>query len=68
MSTTTTRRTVKCKTIDGITLEAWLWEVEGPAPVIIMTHGVGSCGKMTRLHGKTDDKYSAAQLRQRLES
>lgn len=33
-------RTVECKTIDGVTLEAWLWEVDGPAPAIVMTHGV----------------------------
>lgn len=33
-------RTVKCKTIDGIILEAWFWEVKGPAPVIVMSHGV----------------------------
>ena len=33
-------RTVKCKTIDGILLEAWFWEVKGPAPVIVMSHGV----------------------------
>ncbi|KAK6063596.1 DltD domain-containing protein [Seiridium cupressi] len=40
MGSTTPRRTVKCKTIDGIALEAWLWEVEDPAPAIIMTHGL----------------------------
>ncbi|KAK4246252.1 Alpha/Beta hydrolase protein [Corynascus novoguineensis] len=40
MSSFTPRRTVKCKTIDGIALEAWLWEVAGPAPAIIMTHGL----------------------------
>ena len=44
MAPTTARRIVKCKTIDGIALEAWLWEVEGPAPVIIMTHGVSPQG------------------------
>lgn len=33
-------RTVKCKTIDGITLEGWFYEVKGPAPAIVMTHGV----------------------------
>ena len=56
MSSITTRRSVKCKTIDGITLDAWLFEVAGPAPIIIMTHGVGSHEGMTCLHGKTDDK------------
>ncbi|KAE8421057.1 alpha/beta-hydrolase [Aspergillus pseudocaelatus] len=40
MSPATSRRTVNCKTIDGISLEAWLWEVEGPAPIIVMTHGL----------------------------
>jgi hypothetical protein len=33
-------QTVEYKTIDGVTLEGWFWEVEGPAPAIIMTHGV----------------------------
>jgi dipeptidyl aminopeptidase/acylaminoacyl peptidase len=32
--------TVNFKTLDGVTLEAWLWEVDGPAPAIVMTHGV----------------------------
>ncbi|KAF9884920.1 hypothetical protein FE257_000911 [Aspergillus nanangensis] len=40
MSPATSRRIVKCKTIDGVSLEAWLWEVEGPAPIIVMTHGL----------------------------
>ena len=34
------RETVECKTIDGIILEAWFYAVDGPAPAIIMTHGV----------------------------
>ncbi|KAI0128337.1 DltD domain-containing protein [Xylariales sp. AK1849] len=33
------QQTVYCKTIDGISLEAWYWEVGGPAPVIVMSHG-----------------------------
>ena len=36
-------QTLHCKTIDGITLEAWFYAVEGPAPAIIMTHGVSLC-------------------------
>jgi len=31
---------VECKTIDGITLRGWLFTVAGPAPAIIMSHGV----------------------------
>jgi hypothetical protein len=31
---------VECKTIDGTILEAWLWEVDGPAAMIVMSHGV----------------------------
>lgn len=33
-------QTVECKTLDGIALEGWFYEVKDPAPVIIMTHGV----------------------------
>lgn len=35
-------QTVECKTIDGIILEAWFYQVNRPmpAPAIIMTHGV----------------------------
>ncbi|KAI1105906.1 alpha/beta-hydrolase [Jackrogersella minutella] len=40
-------RTVECKTIDGITLEAWLFEVPGPAPAIIMTHGFNCVKEMS---------------------
>ncbi|KAI0534838.1 alpha/beta-hydrolase [Xylaria digitata] len=40
-------RTVECQTIDGITLEAWLWEVDGPAPAIIMTHGLNCVKEMS---------------------
>jgi len=35
-------RSVECKTIDGTTISAWLYEVDGLAPAIIMSHGVGS--------------------------
>ncbi len=31
---------VECTTIDGIILRGWLYTVPGPAPGIIMTHGV----------------------------
>ncbi|KAH8754371.1 Alpha/Beta hydrolase protein [Diaporthe sp. PMI_573] len=35
-----TRRTVYCKTIDGIELEGWFYEAEGPpAPAIVMVQG-----------------------------
>ena len=34
--------TIECKTIDGISLDAWFYPAEGPvpAPAIIMSHGV----------------------------
>ena len=31
---------VKIKTLDGVLLEALFYEVEGPAPAVIMSHGV----------------------------
>ena len=31
----------ECRTIDGITLRGWFYAVAGPAPAIVMTHGVG---------------------------
>ncbi|EFQ35404.1 DltD domain-containing protein [Colletotrichum graminicola] len=58
MSSTTAHRTVKCKTIDGITLEAWLWEVEGPAPAIVMTHGL-NCVKEWSLDETADAFHKA---------
>ena len=33
-------RSVECKTIDGTTISGWLYAVDGPAPAIIMSHGV----------------------------
>ena len=33
-------RPVECKTIDGTTIAGWLYTVDGPAPAIIMSHGV----------------------------
>ncbi|KAH9883215.1 Alpha/Beta hydrolase protein [Xylariomycetidae sp. FL2044] len=38
---------VECKTIDGVTLEGWFWEVDGPAPVVIMTHGLNCVKEMS---------------------
>ncbi|KAK7972315.1 alpha/beta hydrolase family domain-containing protein [Apiospora saccharicola] len=40
-------RTVQIPTIDGISLEAWLYEVPGPAPAIIMTHGLNCVKEMS---------------------
>lgn len=37
-------REVECKLLDGTTISAWLYEVPGPAPAIIMSHGVSSHG------------------------
>ena len=33
-------RPVECKTIDGTIIAGWLYTVDGPAPAIIMSHGV----------------------------
>ncbi|ETS80424.1 hypothetical protein PFICI_07953 [Pestalotiopsis fici W106-1] len=41
------QKTVKCQTIDGISLEAWFWEVDGPAPVIVMSHGLNCVKEMS---------------------
>ncbi|EAT76543.2 hypothetical protein HBI56_213760 [Parastagonospora nodorum] len=38
---------VECKTLDGITLEGWFYEVEGLAPAIIMTHGFNCVKEMS---------------------
>ncbi|KAL7787164.1 alpha/beta-hydrolase [Trichoderma ceciliae] len=40
-------RAVECKTIDGIRLEAWFWQVSGPAPAIVMTHGLNCIKEMS---------------------
>ena len=34
-------RLVECMTIDGTSISGWLYTVNGPAPAIIMSHGVG---------------------------
>ena len=33
---------IECKTIDSTVISGWLYTVEGPAPAIIMSHGVRS--------------------------
>ncbi|KAI0114051.1 alpha/beta-hydrolase [Nemania sp. FL0031] len=38
---------VKIKTIDGLTLEAWFYESEGPAAAVIMTHGFNCVKEMS---------------------
>ncbi|KAH6842947.1 Alpha/Beta hydrolase protein [Chaetomium sp. MPI-CAGE-AT-0009] len=40
-------REVECKTVDGTTISAWLYEVDGPAPAIIMSHGFNCVKEMT---------------------
>ncbi|KAK3328392.1 Alpha/Beta hydrolase protein [Cercophora scortea] len=40
------RKSVECKTIDGTTISAWLYEVDGPAPAIIMSHGFNCVKEM----------------------
>ena len=40
MAPGTLHRVVECKTIDGTDISAWLYEAAGPAPAIIMSHGV----------------------------
>ncbi|KAF5026933.1 hypothetical protein F66182_963 [Fusarium sp. NRRL 66182] len=51
-------RTVEFKTIDGITLEAWLYQVPGPAPAVIMTHGF-NCVKEMSLEETAEAFHSA---------
>ncbi|KAK3685724.1 Alpha/Beta hydrolase protein [Podospora appendiculata] len=40
------RKSVECKTVDGTTISAWLYEVDGPAPAIIMSHGFNCVKEM----------------------
>ncbi|MCJ1266776.1 hypothetical protein MMC22_006661 [Lobaria immixta] len=49
MASRSCHQTVECKTIDGITLEAWFYPVERavPAPAIIMTHGLNCVKDMS---------------------
>ena len=56
-------QTVECKTIDGIALEAWFYAVEGPAPAIVMTHGVSLYDYVL----VSSAQRSLVQLRQRNE-
>ncbi|KAI0967880.1 Alpha/Beta hydrolase protein [Xylaria arbuscula] len=39
-------RKFDCQTIDGITLRGWFYEVAGPAPAIIMSHGFNCVKEM----------------------
>ncbi|USP82216.1 hypothetical protein yc1106_09490 [Curvularia clavata] len=39
-------RVVECKTIDGTDISGWLYEVPGPAPAIIMSHGFNCVKEM----------------------
>ncbi|KAJ5446898.1 alpha/beta-hydrolase [Penicillium cf. griseofulvum] len=38
---------VQCKTIDGISLEGWFFQVDGPAPAVIMSHGFNCVKEMS---------------------
>jgi hypothetical protein len=40
MSPGSPHRVVEIKTLDGTDISGWLYEVPGPAPAIIMSHGV----------------------------
>jgi hypothetical protein len=40
MSPGSPHRVVEIKTLDGTDISGWLYEVAGPAPTIIMSHGV----------------------------
>ncbi|KAL8841189.1 MAG: hypothetical protein Q9170_001043 [Blastenia crenularia] len=52
------QHTVDFKTIDGISLEAWYYPVPGPAPAIIMTHGL-NCVKEMSL-AETAERFQSA--------
>ncbi|KAL7803490.1 alpha/beta-hydrolase [Trichoderma aethiopicum] len=58
MAPITSCKVVECKTIDGIRLEAWFWQARGPAPAIIMTHGL-NCIKEMSLQ-QTAEAFQAA--------
>ncbi|PTB66758.1 alpha/beta-hydrolase [Trichoderma citrinoviride] len=58
MAPITSYRAVECRTIDGIRLEAWFWQVKGSAPAIIMTHGL-NCIKEMSLQ-QTAEAFQAA--------
>ncbi|KAI1271762.1 Alpha/Beta hydrolase protein [Xylaria sp. FL0933] len=47
MSFHQSHKVVKIKTIDGITLEGWFWESEGPAAAVVMSHGFNCVKEMS---------------------
>jgi len=51
---------VSCNTIDGTSIWGWLYTVEGPAPAIIMSHGVSS--PVLDVSVLSWEAYSAAQF------
>ncbi|KAI1131760.1 Alpha/Beta hydrolase protein [Nemania abortiva] len=38
---------IECKTIDGITIRGWFYEVGGPSPVVILSHGFNCVKEMS---------------------
>ncbi|KAI0181290.1 alpha/beta-hydrolase [Hypoxylon sp. FL1284] len=58
MDFTAPHQLVRIKTIDGITLESWFYEAQGPAPTVIMTHGF-NCVKEIGL-SETAEAFQAA--------
>ena len=55
-------RSVECKTIDGTIISGWLYEIEGIAPAIIISHGVGFLS-YTKLCQKPPNQYHAQHLK-----
>ncbi|KAI1504775.1 alpha/beta-hydrolase [Biscogniauxia marginata] len=58
MGSIRSQQLVNIKTLDGVTLEAWFYEAEGPAPAIVMTHGL-NCVKEMSL-GETAEHFHSA--------
>ncbi|GAW17841.1 hypothetical protein ANO14919_073080 [Xylariales sp. No.14919] len=38
---------VECKTIDGVIIRGWFYQVDGPAPVVILSHGFNCVKEMS---------------------
>ena len=55
MSPGSPHRVVDIKVLDGTDISGWLYEVQGPAPAIIMSHGVCSSKPIVSSHEEKDE-------------
>ncbi|KAK1988406.1 Alpha/Beta hydrolase protein [Colletotrichum cereale] len=46
MAVTSPQKSVECTMIDGTIISAWLYEADGPAPAVIMSHGFNCVKEM----------------------